>query len=438
LAQTRSDLAERGRAALEKIKELEAASEEMERTALPAGFTYTPGQMCIKTLGKLAQYDELLPTQNFLALSAANQLQEHFAFAGGCGPNMAYPMLLPDAPCPSTRAPSEDSLATSDLSENKDTIAEMQNSINQVADEVQEWRSEDFEFLRLIQRAPRNHGHVDLMKRLRDGKMVAVKRMPNEWIGTGYNDFIQQHPSESEVPWVDLGVMRYITKKDPGFLCKQLGIFRDCQETFIVSEFATEGDLFSFMSRNLGLVAAREKEFKPMALQIATALQFLHDLGIAHCDVSMENILVTKDARGKLEVRLIDFGAAVPGADALLGLRGKPSYQVPEMHFGYWSPYSLDAFALGVVCFASVLQSYPWMSTAPGRCNCFDFVSENGFGVYLKTRKVQVEEKSRSLGRTFSKDLIRMLKGLLAIRPLDRCSVKDSLNSAWMNDCRFN
>eukprot|EP00913_Durusdinium_trenchii_P011883 g11161.t1 len=66
---------------------------------------------------------------------------------------------------------------------------------------VSEWPSSRFEVLRKLQDATRNRGQVVLMKDKEHNRLVAVKIMPNRWVGTSHSDFVIEHPSETELPW---------------------------------------------------------------------------------------------------------------------------------------------------------------------------------------------------------------------------------------------
>ncbi|CAK9044746.1 unnamed protein product [Durusdinium trenchii] len=165
----------------------------------------------------------------------------------------------------------------------------------------------------------------------------------------------------------------YLFRKGVPFICDPLGIFMDSSWTYCVSSLATEGDFFCFVSQGKDPGPEREKELQPFIVQIFSALRWLHERYIAHCDISMENILVTKESDGRYQVKLIDFSMAVPGQRVTCGHRGKPSYQAPEMALSaFYDSFALDCFALGVVLFSSAARIYPWMSTVQGRCKCFD------------------------------------------------------------------
>merc|ERR1719324_2235018 len=71
-------------------------------------------------------------------------------------------------------------------------------------------------------------------------------------------------------------------------------------------------------------------------------------------------------------------------------VRGKASYQAPELHGdAEYDAYLSDVFSLGVTLYALLLKDYPWLSTRPGGCKCFEYVRKHGFRAYLAKRKLR-------------------------------------------------
>ena len=64
-------------------------------------------------------------------------------------------------------------------------VKEVEAHLEAVSAEVQQWSPTSFEFHRTLEKAPRNQGHVSLMKYVKDGSFVAVKVMPISWTSTG-------------------------------------------------------------------------------------------------------------------------------------------------------------------------------------------------------------------------------------------------------------
>jgi len=303
----------------------------------------------------------------------------------------------------------------------------------QKAGNAAKWEPETFEFVKTLQSAARNQGHVELMKRLDTGAFVAVKRMPISWTANGHNDFLKDHQGETEMPWVDIGLVNLLHSKGVDWICEPLGVFKDHHSTFVVSALANKGDMFEWSSTGPAPGFEREHFCQPVVSQIFTAVQYLHSLNIAHCDISLENLLLVQHEGEPLQVKVIDFGMAVLGTNELVGPRGKPSYQAPEMHTPglKFDPFLADSFALGVVSFGIVAQDYPWMSTRPRACKFFEYMRTYGPRDYLMMRKSRRNGERPRLADLCSEALLELLEGLLAVNPSNRARV-DSQRWRWL------
>ena len=132
---------------------------------------------------------------------------------------------------------------------------------------------------------------------------------------------------------MDIGVLRYLNEQGFEGCCKFHGIFADGPSTYVVMSFAGI-ELFSWASRQAAPLAPDgllEARMRPVAVQLFAAVRSLHDLGIAHRDLSMENVMVQEDVEGRPIVRLVDFAQATcrrfcPGQP-----RGKLPYVAPEI-----------------------------------------------------------------------------------------------------------
>lgn len=69
----------------------------------------------------------------------------------------------------------------------------------------------------------------------------------------------------------------------------------------MVLELCEGGELFDKIAQN----EIKEKEAKNIMIQVLSALNYLHSLGIAHRDIKPENMLFEK--KTKL-IKIIDFG----------------------------------------------------------------------------------------------------------------------------------
>jgi len=289
------------------------------------------------------------------------------------------------------------------------------------------WDTGRFGFVRTLQEARRNYGHVDEMLDHEDGgRPVAVKRMPRSWMGDGPDEFAERHPDSNEQPWVDISCIKYLNSQTYAYACDLLGVFLDYDSMFVATSLATHGDLFNWVNNPSRLPAigrAREECLRPIAWQIFDAVSQLHELGIAHRDISLENILLTGSEYAP-QLKLVDFGAATSSRYCRNEVRGKPSYQAPEMHRAdEYDAFLCDSFAVGVALFCAAVGDYPWQSTLLDKCRLFNFAHHQGFRAYVEQRKVKTAEARVSIADAVSSPFMEVLEGLLAHDPQLRLSL---------------
>ncbi len=95
---------------------------------------------------------------------------------------------------------------------------------------------------------------------------------------------------------------------------------------------------------------------KRLSAQIALALDFLHGLGITHCDVKTENICVVSYEQRLF--KMIDLGSAVTKLDSHNSYVQSRWYRAPEVMLGLdWGP-KIDVWSLGCTL-AEVVLGYP-------------------------------------------------------------------------------
>jgi len=96
--------------------------------------------------------------------------------------------------------------------------------------------------------------------------------------------------------------------------------------------------------------------------QVVEGIQYCHERLVVHRDLKLENLLL--DKRREI-VKIIDFGFAAQVATKDAKLRafcGTPSYMAPEIIRGEgYSGFATDIWALGVVVFALLVGSLPFV-----------------------------------------------------------------------------
>jgi eukaryotic-like serine/threonine-protein kinase len=99
--------------------------------------------------------------------------------------------------------------------------------------------------------------------------------------------------------------------------------------------------------------------------QVSRALARAHMSGVIHRDVKPDNIFLTRDPRGRMLVKLFDFGIAATasgeGTFAHSKLAGTPEYMAPEVLFRTRPlDSSADLYALAVVAFECLAGECPF------------------------------------------------------------------------------
>jgi len=313
------------------------------------------------------------------------------------------------------------------------TPMQLEATMLSVASEVQMWDGKSFTSVQRLQEAVRNHGFVDMMRSSEElgSRMFAVKRMPNSWVTAGPREFQKQYPTTSERPWYDIGMVKELSNLGYAHVCELVGMFRDFEHTYVVTSLATEGDLFGWCEGEPAPGPQREAVMKPLAAQIFVAVRYLHELGVAHRDLSLENILLTDPGSGEPpQIKLIDFGMCTLRRTCRKEVRGKPSYQAPEMHMDQaFDTFLTDDFAVGVTLFAMAAQDYPWTSTARNACQHCEYVRLFGLRKFLEKRKLR-KGNGEHLIEVFSPAFVDLVEGLMQMAPADRFSVGEACFSS--------
>jgi serine/threonine protein kinase len=94
-------------------------------------------------------------------------------------------------------------------------------------------------------------------------------------------------------------------------------------------------------------------------VQLADALEHVHNQGFIHRDICPRNVMVTREG----DVKLIDFGLTVPNRPEFCrpGNRtGTPDYLAPEIIKRVSTDLRVDLFALGVTAYDVFTGQLPW------------------------------------------------------------------------------
>lgn len=184
---------------------------------------------------------------------------------------------------------------------------------------------------------------------LKDGRSYAVKQFKNE-----RKDAIAEY-----------NVMKKLKNECSHHVLCPVEIIRTRASYYIVSDYIKGHDLERYLSRKDARWVTRGFMVR-FAEQMLDALGTIHTLGIAHCDIKVENIMVSTDRR---KFTLIDFGlGATRGTRDLYGTR---LYIAPAVYELYNANkvipldvlLSSDLFALGLTMFELLMGKLPFKQT---------------------------------------------------------------------------
>jgi len=204
----------------------------------------------------------------------------------------------------------------------------------------------------------------------------------------------------------------------------------DMNQIFIFMELATAGELFGRVVENGKL---EEHEAVRYFSEVASAVGYLHEQGVVHRDLKLENVLLTADGTSKL----CDFGLAhaydvsASGEVVRAQLKevcGSKSYAAPEVLAGLgYSGEAADVWSLGICLFAMLAGFFPldeaagsdWRYAKAQRVvDAGGSITQCIFGLYSRPCPLSAEA-------------IELIDAMLCIDPAQRGSAGSATRTEW-------
>ncbi|KAH9524987.1 Serine/threonine-protein kinase 33 [Bulinus truncatus] len=122
---------------------------------------------------------------------------------------------------------------------------------------------------------------------------------------------------------------------------------------YLIMELCKGGDLAKVLKSDGHF---NEEETKNVMANLAEAIKYLHQQGILHRDLKLENILIAEEFTDKkdIKIKVSDFGLSTQQTyNSFENMQeqycGTPSYMAPEMNSTY--SYPVDVWAMGIIMY---------------------------------------------------------------------------------------
>ena len=258
----------------------------------------------------------------------------------------------------------------------------------------------DFDIIKIIGRG--SVGKIALVSYKKDKNLYVMKSMrKDQLISEGLADNI-------------LVEKNILMEGQCEFLLSLSFFFQTTQRIYFVTPFIKGGDLYHKL-KNDGVIS--EDLVKFYGAQIAIALQYLHDIGIAYRDLKPENVLIDEDGY----IKLCDFGASVKirGTEKETNFAGSPEYASPEMVTFEGHSFMTDWWSFGILLYELLYGVTPFYNIDKNRM--FDLITT---GSISYPKFIQIEGEDTLRNSKVSEDAKKLISKLLEKNPGDRLGRK--------------
>lgn len=277
-------------------------------------------------------------------------------------------------------------------------------------------------------------GSVRLMKRTSDGTTFAIK------------EFRPRHVNESQREYSKKVTAEFCigsTLHHPNVV-ETLDIIQDGGKFYEVMEYCPYDFFAIVMSGKMS-----KPEIFCTFKQILNGVTYLHEMGLAHRDLKLDNCVVTKDGI----VKIIDFGSAsvfrYPFESEIVeahGVVGSDPYLAPEvLTMAKYDPQPTDIWSVAVIFCCMTLRRFPWKVPKP---------TDTSFNLFI-TKPTKEEEYSYHhppatppkekvvykgpwrLLRLLPHESRHIIGRMLEIDPKNRAKLQDIWDNEWFRDIEF-
>jgi len=192
-------------------------------------------------------------------------------------------------------------------------------------------------------------------------------------------------------------------------------LYETSEKLYLVMELVTGGELFDKIVEKGQYT---EKEASAIVGKILSAVDYLHDNGIAHRDLKPENLLLR--SLNDTDVMISDFGLSkIVGEDKMMATAcGTPYYVAPEVLQASGYDKDVDLWSIGVISYL-LLCGFP------------PFYGESLPEVFEQIMKADYDFPDPYWSEV-SKDAKDFISKLLVVDPKKRLTAKSAMKHNWI------
>lgn len=208
--------------------------------------------------------------------------------------------------------------------------------------------------------------------------------------------------------------VRVLLKMDHPGIIKVYDFLVDATYFYLIMDLCRGETL---LDRVLQLGVVPEDSARPLFKQILDTVRYIHEMGITHRDLKLENVL----AEPGDNIKIIDFGFSKFASNGQMCITpcGSPAYAAPEILKGKsYDGKAADMWSCGVLLYCLVTGGLPWRSG--NQMLVFNQIKE---GVY-------------ELPENLSEDCRDLIAKLLNSKPEERLTAVEALEHRWMEGIR--
>ncbi|KAJ7316750.1 hypothetical protein JRQ81_002912 [Phrynocephalus forsythii] len=257
----------------------------------------------------------------------------------------------------------------------------------------------EYAFVRAVGKG--SYGEVSLVRHRRDHKQYVIKKLN------------LKHASSRERKAAEQEAQLLSQLKHPNIVTYRESWEGEDGMLYIVMGFCEGGDLYHKLKEQKGQLLP-ESQVVEWFVQIAMALQYLHEKHILHRDLKTQNVFLTRSSI----IKVGDLGIArvlENQYDMASTLIGTPYYMSPELFSNKPYNYKSDVWALGCCAYE--------LATLKHAFNAKDMNSL----VYRI-----IEGKLPPMPKDYSTPLKELIKTMLSKKPEDRPSVRSILRQPYI------